>query len=152
MRDGDWWTAAVTVGSELLGGLVLHREDELTEADQRILERAALVTALLLLIRRTASEAENRVRGELLEELLTPTLRDPEGLRERARRLGADLDTPSAVVVARVEERSRAACRGRGHAPRGHPRWAGRRRTTAASSSASPTSSRARPLRWCAAS
>jgi len=66
------------------------------------------VTALLLLIRRTASEAENRVRGELLEELLTPTLRDPDGLRERARRLGADLDTPSAVVVARVEERSRA--------------------------------------------
>ena len=108
VRDGEWWTAAVTVGSELLGGLVLHREDELTEADQRILERAALVTALLLLIRRTASEAENRVRGELLEELLTPTLRDPEGLRERARRLGADLDTPSAVVVARVEERSRS--------------------------------------------
>ena len=107
VRDGDWWTAAVTVGSELLGGLVLHREDELTEADQRILERAALVTALLLLIRRTASEAENRVRGELLDELLTPTLRDPEGLRERARRLGADLDTPAAVVVARVEERCR---------------------------------------------
>ena len=26
VRDGDWWTAAVTVGSELLGGLVLHRE------------------------------------------------------------------------------------------------------------------------------
>jgi hypothetical protein len=108
VRDGDWWTAAVTVGSELLGGLVLLREDELSEADQRILERAALVTALLLLIRRTASEAENRVRGELLEELLTPTIRDPEGLRERARRLGADLDRPSAVVVARVDERSRA--------------------------------------------
>jgi hypothetical protein len=108
VRDGDWWTAAVTVGSELLGGLVLHRENELSEADQRILERAALVTALLLLIRRTASEAENRVRGELLEELLTPTIRDPDGLRERARRLGADLDRPSSVVVARVEERCRS--------------------------------------------
>lgn len=108
VRDGDWWTAAVTGGSELLGGLVLHREDELSEADQRILERAALVTALLLLIRRTASEAENRVRGQLLEELLIPTIRDPAGLRERARRLGADLDRPSAVVVARVDERSRS--------------------------------------------
>src|SRR4051812_5129921 len=107
VRDGSWWTAAVTVDNELLGGLVLHRDDELSEADQRILERAALVTALLLLIRRTAGEAENRVRGELLEELLTSSGRDPEGLRERARRLGADLDRPQAVLVARTEERGR---------------------------------------------
>jgi GAF domain-containing protein len=107
VREGSWWTAAVTVDSELLGGLVLHRDDELSDADQRILERAALVTALLLLIRRTASEAENRVRGELLEELLSSTVRDPDGIRERARRLGADLDRPHAVVVARTEERCR---------------------------------------------
>jgi len=106
VRDGSWWTAAVTVGSELLGGLVLQRDAVLSDADQRILERAALVTALLLLIRRTAGEAENRVRGELLEELLGRTVRDPEGLRERARRLGADLDQPLAVVVARVDERA----------------------------------------------
>jgi GAF domain-containing protein len=108
VRDGSWWTAAVTVESELLGGLVLHRDDSLSESDQRILERAALVTALLLLIRRTAGEAENRVRGELLGELLTASERDPDGLRERARRLGADLDRPLAVVVARVEERYRS--------------------------------------------
>jgi GAF domain-containing protein len=107
LRDGTWWTAAVTVGSDLLGGLVLQREEELSDADQRILERAALVTALLLLIRRTAGEAENRVRGELLEELLTSPGRDPDGLRERARRLGADLDRPHAVVSATVAERCR---------------------------------------------
>src|SRR4051812_1414692 len=106
VREGDTWTAAVTAGGELLGGLVLHREELLSESDQRILERAALVTALLLLIRRTAGEAENRVRGELLEELLGAKVRDPEGLRERARRLGADLDQPLAVVVARVDERA----------------------------------------------
>jgi DNA-binding PucR family transcriptional regulator len=108
VREGDWWIAAVTVGSELMGGLVLHRDEVLSDADQRILERAALVTALLLLIRRTAGEAESRVRGELLEELLTSPGRDPDGLRERARRLGADLDRPQAVVTARVEERHRS--------------------------------------------
>jgi GAF domain-containing protein len=107
VREGSWWTAAVTVGSELLGGLVLHRDGELSDADQRILERAALVTALLLLIRRTAAEAEGRVRGELVEELLTTPVRDPDGLRERARRLGADLDRPHAVVVLEVEEAAR---------------------------------------------
>ena len=114
--DGGWWTAAVTVGSDLLGGLVLQRDGDLAEGDRRILERAALVTALLLLIRRTASEAEGRVRGELLDELLTVPLRDPDGLRERARRLGADLDRPLAVVVVRVAEPGR----GRALAAAGH--------------------------------
>ncbi|CCH90602.1 Transcriptional regulator, CdaR family [Modestobacter italicus] len=104
VRDGDWWTAAVTVNDELIGGLVLGREEELSDSDQRILERAALVTALLLLIRRSAGEAEHRVRGELLGELLSTPDRDPDGLRERARRLGADLDRPHAVVVAQVGE------------------------------------------------
>lgn len=105
--EGDWWTAAVTVGTELLGGLVLRRDRELTGSDQSILERAAMVTALLLLIRRTAGEAESRVRGELLEELLGPAPRDPDALRERARRLGADLDRPHAVVVALVADSAR---------------------------------------------
>ncbi len=116
VRDGEWWTAAVTVHTELLGGLVLHREAELSDADQRILERAALVTALLLLIRRSAAEAEGRVRGELLDELLTSPGRDSDALRERARRLGADLDASSAVVVVRVEDR----CRTRASAAAGH--------------------------------
>jgi PAS domain-containing protein len=107
VRNGSWWTAAVTVDNELLGGLVLHREEELSDSEQRILERAALVTALLLLIRRTAGEAENRVRGELLDELLSAGLRDSDGLRDRARRLGTDLDRAHAVVVARVETRTR---------------------------------------------
>ncbi len=92
--------AAVTAGSEHFGALVHTRADQLGDADQRILERAALVTALLLLFRRSVAEAEERVRGELLDDLLTAADRDPEGLRERARRLDTDLDRPHVVVVA----------------------------------------------------
>jgi hypothetical protein len=106
-REGSFWTAAVMVGGELLGGLVAHREQDLSSADQRLLERAALVTALLLLIRRTAGEAESRVRGELLEDLLSLPVRDEDALRERARRMGADLDHPQTVIVARVAEGTR---------------------------------------------
>jgi hypothetical protein len=84
------------------------------------------VTALLLLIRRSASEAESRVRGELLEELLGPALRDPDGLRERARRLGADLDRPHAVVVALVESHPAGRALAAGHPPGRRPRRAGR--------------------------
>ena len=73
----DWWVAAVVAGAENLGALVLRRRpSDLVDADQRILERAALVTALLLLFRRTVAEAEGRVRGELLDDLIARPVRD----------------------------------------------------------------------------
>ncbi|MFC7550962.1 helix-turn-helix domain-containing protein [Plantactinospora sp. GCM10030261] len=99
VRRGPLWYAAVVAGTENLGALVLCPDGELVDADQRILERAALVTALLLLFRRTVAEAEGRVRGELLDDLLTRSVRDDEGLRGRARRLGVDLDAPHVLVA-----------------------------------------------------
>jgi GAF domain-containing protein len=92
----------VVAGADQLGALMLRSATSLEQGDQRILERSALVTALLLLFRRGVAEAEGRVRGELLEDLLTGVERDPRGLKERARLLGADLDQPHAVVVARL--------------------------------------------------
>ncbi|MGW7412453.1 helix-turn-helix domain-containing protein [Streptomyces sp. NPDC054863] len=73
----------------------------LADADLRLFERAALVTALVLLLRRSVAEAEDRVRGELLDDLLTASSRHPDGgsLALRARRLGVDLAKPHAVAV-----------------------------------------------------
>ncbi|ASW54649.1 diguanylate phosphodiesterase [Plantactinospora sp. KBS50] len=99
VRRGRHWFAAVVAGTENLGALVLRPDGELVDADQRILERAALVTALLLLFRRTVAEAEGRVRGELLDDLLAGPPRDPDALRDRARRLGIDLDAPYVLVT-----------------------------------------------------
>ncbi|TDC83857.1 GAF domain-containing protein, partial [Actinomadura sp. 7K507] len=70
VRRGDLWIVSISTGDELLGALVLRTAAEVPEADRRILERAALVTALLMLLRRSAAEAEARVRGELLDDLL----------------------------------------------------------------------------------
>jgi sugar diacid utilization regulator len=92
----------VLAGTDLMGVLGLHRDGPLDQADQRILERGALVTALLLLFRRNVAEAEGRVRGELLQDLLTATDRDPADLRDRARVLGADLDRDHVLVVAEL--------------------------------------------------
>ncbi|QNS07774.1 helix-turn-helix domain-containing protein [Streptomyces xanthii] len=100
---GRDWVAAVAAGGELLGALVLRGHPGLDPVDQRTLERAALVTSLLLLARRSASEAEQRVRGELLDDLLDARDRDPRLLRERAARLHADLDATHVVLVARIE-------------------------------------------------
>ncbi len=99
----DDWIAAVAAGGELLGALVLRGHPGLDPVDQRTLERAAMVTSLLLLARRSAAEAEQRVRGELLDDLLDARDRDPRLLRERATRLHADLDALHVVLAARLE-------------------------------------------------
>ncbi|MET7617324.1 GAF domain-containing protein [Streptomyces sp. NPDC005408] len=103
VRHGDDWVAAVSAGGELLGALVLRGHRDLDPVDQRTLERAAMVTSLLLLARRSAHEAEQRVRGELLDDLLDAADRDPRLLRERAARLNADLDIPHVVLAARID-------------------------------------------------
>ncbi|MFF0730477.1 helix-turn-helix domain-containing protein [Streptomyces chartreusis] len=103
VRHGDDWIAAVVAGGELLGALVLRGHPGLDPVDQSTLERAATVTSLLLLARRSAAEAEQRVRGELLDDLLDARDRDPRLLRERAARLHADLDATHVVLAARLD-------------------------------------------------
>ncbi|GHF57311.1 helix-turn-helix domain-containing protein [Streptomyces thermodiastaticus] len=103
VRHGDDWIAAVTAGGELLGALVLSGHRDLDPVDQRTLERAAMVTSLLLLARRSAAEAEQRVRGELLDDLLDARAHDARLLRERAARLDADLDATHVLLAARLD-------------------------------------------------
>ncbi|MFD4596585.1 helix-turn-helix domain-containing protein [Streptomyces sp. NPDC058464] len=103
VRHGDDWIAAVAAGGQLLGALVLRGHPGLDPVDQRTLERAATVTSLLLLARRSAAEAEQRVRGELLDDLLDARAREPRQLRDRAARLRADLDATQVVLAARLD-------------------------------------------------
>lgn len=103
VRHKDDWIAAVAAGDELFGALVLRGHPGLDPVDQLTLERAAMVTSLLLLARRSAAEAEQRVRGELLDDLLDARDRDPRLLNDRARRLHADLSADHVVLVARLD-------------------------------------------------
>ncbi|HEY9473737.1 MAG TPA: GAF domain-containing protein [Mycobacteriales bacterium] len=106
----------IVAGSEVLG-VVLLVSDAIGSADLRSLERAALVMAVSLLNERSLTEAEHRMRGELLEDLLVAPYRDPAGLRRRALLMGIDMDRGNAVLVAR-------------------PRDIGRRRVTATEAAA----------------
>ncbi|MFC7217691.1 helix-turn-helix domain-containing protein [Streptomyces polyrhachis] len=102
----DGWVTPVAAGGELLGALILHgppAAGPLDPVDQRTLERAGMVTSLLLLARRTAGEAEQRVRGELLDDLLDAPAREPRLLRERAARVDADLDAVHVVLAAAAD-------------------------------------------------
>lgn len=105
---GPHWVCAALAGPELLGSLVLLDHPRLEDPDRRLFERAGVVTALLLLLRRTVAETENRIRGELLTELLTAPDRDPAGLVDRGRRLGTDLDRPQLLLVAQCRGETRA--------------------------------------------
>ena len=109
IQRGHLWATAVGPAGETHCTLVLAPSGTLAEADLRIFERAALVTALLLLSRRSMAEAESRVRGELLDELVSRPPDHPELIRERAHRLGVDLDREHVLLVVRgpAEQRHR---------------------------------------------
>ncbi|MFE4355283.1 helix-turn-helix domain-containing protein [Kitasatospora sp. NPDC057518] len=114
VRHREQWVCAVLAGHDALGTMVLRGRPDLDDADRRLFERASVVTALLLLLRRSVAETENRIRGDLLTDLLTAPERDPAGLTARGRRLGVDLARPHLVLVAepadgKTDERGRLA-------------------------------------------
>jgi GAF domain-containing protein/sugar diacid utilization regulator len=118
VHRGELWATVGGAGGEALCALVLRPSRELAEADLRILERAAVVTTLLLLSRRSLAEAESRVRGELLDDLVSRPIEDLETVHERARRLGVDLDEAHVVLALQgpAELRQRITAWGAGQA------------------------------------
>ncbi|GAA2613117.1 GAF domain-containing protein [Actinomadura fulvescens] len=89
--------------SEDLGAVLLLGEVAIGDTDRRILERAALVASLVLVTRRRLAEAQARVGGELLAELLAGEPHDHDLLQHRARLLGVDLDACHTMVVAQTD-------------------------------------------------
>ncbi|MFB7270577.1 helix-turn-helix domain-containing protein [Streptomyces sp. NPDC056244] len=107
---GNCTVAAVVADQEPLGALVISGVGGFDDTDRVILERGVTVTALLLLFRTSLAQAEERVRGELLTDLLSQRhggARHGGGslaVRERARRLGTDLDKPHVVAVVAADD------------------------------------------------
>jgi GAF domain-containing protein/sugar diacid utilization regulator len=100
VQRGDLWATAVGPAEATQCCLVFAPASLPSDAELRILERAAVVTALLLLSRRSAAAAEDRVRGELLDDLISGRI-DVDVVPERARRLGVDLTAPNTLLVLR---------------------------------------------------
>lgn len=98
----------VFAGGDILGAVVSIGRN-LDDMEVRILERSAVVTALLLLQERSLAEAENRLRGDLFDDLFAVPQHDLEGLQRRAQHLGLDLATPHVVVVVRLLDPSQPA-------------------------------------------
>lgn len=96
--------AAVVVGATHMGALVLSRHGDPNPVEARTLERAAQTAALLTLTQDAVVRAEERVRGELLTQLLAaPRPFSTElALRARARHIEPGyLDTVLVVDTAK---------------------------------------------------
>ena len=108
--DGGLVSAALA-GTEHLATLVLRRAEPLDLAGRRTLERGALVTALVLLFARSVTDAEERLGGQLLVDLLEADEGSRERLRDRVRRHSASLDGPVVVAAASIDgaDRHRAS-------------------------------------------
>ncbi|WP_199493080.1 helix-turn-helix domain-containing protein [Marinitenerispora sediminis] len=101
---------AVLAGETMLGGLLIgDGAVELGAVEQRTIERAAQITALLTLNQDAVVYAEGRVRGELLGDLVSPDVRRRSHLPARLRARGLrpeDLRTLVITVVAPAQRRA----------------------------------------------
>lgn len=103
--DGTMLVAPVDLGGHERGYLSVPLAKEVKRAFAlRTLEQAAVVYALYAARKRAAQEAEDRIKGDLLTDLLAARFRDESEARERARHLGLDFfGVPLRVLVLRLE-------------------------------------------------
>ncbi len=97
--DEDPHVAPIAAGSDRLGSLQALGSEPMSDLDRMALRQAATVIALEILRERAALEAEWRLRGDLLEEIIQADGEWSEGLQVRAGQLGIDLDRPRALAV-----------------------------------------------------
>ncbi|HET7658878.1 MAG TPA: helix-turn-helix domain-containing protein [Oryzihumus sp.] len=101
-EDGVW-AVSVTAAHERLGTLVVGGVGRLDEADERTLERAGVVSALVLLFERAAVDASLRVVTDLVSDLVSGR-GDAPARQTRARAHGLDLAAPHCVLVVKGRE------------------------------------------------
>jgi sugar diacid utilization regulator len=94
---------SVPLGSDVVAYLWAYGRGGMTGLQHRVLERGAVVVALELLKQRHAREVEWRLRGDLLEDLLTVTEEDELRVLERAGSFGYDFTVPHAMIVIRSD-------------------------------------------------
>src|SRR5439155_1566560 len=95
-------------GRENLGYLsIIEHPQHQEQLAMMAIEHAATVIALEMIKLREVTEAEDRVRGELVDDLLNGTFGDESNVQRRARHLRYDLSVPHLLLVVDVDHFSR---------------------------------------------
>lgn len=102
---------AVQAAGERIGAVLVGGAGPLSDLQRRTLERSAQILALVTMQRSAVADAEERVRGELVLDLLESA--DTAAAVRRARQRGLAVDDAWCAVAVRVAEadRARAAAR-----------------------------------------
>ncbi len=98
-RDGVYGLA-ITAARERLGTIRVGGVGLLTESDQRTVERAGVVTALVLLFERNAADTRQSARNQVVTDLVVGR-GTPGDQVERARTAGLDPRAPFCLLVLR---------------------------------------------------
>lgn len=96
VTGGGRSVAPVWAGGVPLAAVLLR--SEVDEVNQRILERAAMTAALIMVVRRSVAQTESRLRGDLLVDLLVGRA-GAGSLTARASLLGTDLSRKLSLLV-----------------------------------------------------
>jgi purine catabolism regulator len=81
------------------GYLVLGGEAEMTDLDRQVAERAARVLGIELAKQRAVTEAQLRLQGDFLDDLLSGSFPSEEAMLARARWMGHDLSRPHVLLA-----------------------------------------------------
>lgn len=105
-EGGGWQTVtAINTGDAYLGAIVWWHPDQPDPVDVRTVERASHIVGLLALKQEAVVQAEERLRGEVLTELIRSTLPLGTELLSRGRAMRVDLADFNALVVVETDTR-----------------------------------------------
>ncbi|MHB1418346.1 MAG: helix-turn-helix domain-containing protein [Bacillota bacterium] len=93
--------APIIIRNEILGYVSIYRRSnqEFSELDFMACEQAAIVVALEMLRERTATEVEERIKGDFFDDLFSNRFENEESIKKRGRHLGYNLMNTSRVLV-----------------------------------------------------
>jgi purine catabolism regulator len=86
------------------GYLVLGGSGDVTDLDRQVAERAARVLGIELAKQRAVTEAQLRLQGDFLDDLLSGSYPSEEAMLARARWMGHDLARPYVLLAVSIEE------------------------------------------------
>jgi purine catabolism regulator len=88
------------------GYLVLGGSGDITDLDRQVAERAARVLGIELAKQRAVTEAQLRLQGDFLDDLLSGNYPSEEAMLARARWMGHDLARPHVLLAVSLDEPS----------------------------------------------
>ena len=95
---------AVLGGNEVLGAVLLFRQEDLREVALRTFERSSSVIGIVLLSQERLEAGKSREVASLVRSLISPRHDEPGLTLDRGERFGLDLSQPMVLMVVEIEE------------------------------------------------